>query len=117
MVAALGAFDGARAAVAVLIPFFLGDADELLGGWVLRAGWGLVPFGVAGRADFELAFGTFAVFAVGVGASAWVGEVDVGWFYPFPAAAGGTVEAVFGGVFLVFAVPEFLEFVVEELGC
>lgn len=48
-----------------------------------------------------------------VGAAAGVG-VDVGRFDPFAAAFGGAVEPVFGGVFLVFAVPFYFEVVVEE---
>lgn len=66
-------------------------------------------FAVAGAADFCFAAGAGAV-------SASPGPVgfDVFGFDPGAAPAGGAVDAVFGGVFLVFAVPATFEFVVVE---
>lgn len=109
VVAAFLELDGGGAVEAALPALLLGDPDELLRRGVLGAVAARVPFVVAGGADFGL-----AALALAVLAAAAVG-VDVGGFDPGAAAAGGAVEAVFGRVFLVFAVPLALETVVEEL--
>ena len=40
-------------------------------------------------------------------------ELDVLWFNPFTTTFCGAVKSMFCGVFIVFFVPEALEFVVE----
>lgn len=40
--------------------------------------------------------------------------MDMGGLDPFAAAARRAVDAVFGGVFLIFAVPGLFEFQIEE---
>lgn len=113
VVAAFDLLDRSSAVVTALPTFPLSHLDEFLGCGVFGAFTRGVPFVVAETADFGLAAVAFPVFAAVVGAAAGVG-VDVGGLDPFTAAFGGAVEAVFGGVFLVFAVPFYLEVVVEE---
>ena len=109
VVAAFLELDGGGAVEAALPAFLLGDFDEFLRRGILGAFAAHMPFVVAGCADFGLAALALAVLAaVAVG-------VDVGGLDPGAAAAGRAVEAVFGGVFLVFAVPFALEAVVKKL--
>ena len=67
-----------------------------------------MPPAVAGTANFCSTPRAFSVFAATVYAAGLVDE-DMGGFNPFAAAFGGTVNAVFGSVFLVFLIPCFLE--------
>ncbi len=114
VVAAFLELDGGGAVEAALPAFVLCNLDEFLRRGVLGAFAARVPFVVAGAADFGPAALALAVFAAAVGAAAGV-EVDVGGFDPGAAAAGGAVDTVFGGVFLVFPVPFSFEGIVEEL--
>ena len=63
-----------------------------------------MPFAIAGGTHFRAAATALAVFpprgSVGV---------NIRGFDPFAAAFGGTVDAIFGGIFLVFLVPFLLE--------
>ena len=114
MVAPFSELDSCRAVEAALPALFLRDLGESLCCFIFRALPASVPFAVAGYADFRFASGTLAVFAAAIETTRGV-KVDVGGLYPFSAAATGAVNAVFGGVFLVFFVPFHFEFRVEEL--
>lgn len=90
-----------------------GDLDEFLRGWVFGTFAGGVPFVVAQAADFRLASLTYAKFPSVIGPAALI-FVDVIWFDEGTATAGGAVDAVFGSVFQVFAIPILFEFVAEK---
>ena len=113
VVAAFLELDGGGAVEAPLPAFFLCDFDEFLRRRVFGAFAARVPFVVAGAADFGLATLTFAVLPAAVGPAAGV-DVDVGRFDPGAAAPSGAVDAVFGGILLVFSVPFSFEIVIEE---
>ena len=114
VVAAFLELDRRGAVEAALPAFRLGDLDEFLRRGVLGALAAGVPLVVARAADFRLAPLAFAEFSASVGAAAGV-DRDVGRFDPCAAAPCRAVGAVFGGVFLVLAVPFSFETVVEEL--
>lgn len=110
MVAALFQFDGGRAIEAALPAFLLRNLGKPQRRLVLGAFPAGVPFAIAGRADFGAAPIAFAVLTTRVGLGVNICRLD-----PFAAPFGGTVDAVFGGIFLVFLVPFHFETQVEEL--
>lgn len=113
VVAALLQLDHGGAVEAALPALLLGDLCEARCGFVFRALATRVPAAVTRRADFCFATRTAAIFAAGVGPGR-VG-VDVRGLDPLATAFGGAVDAVVGGVFLVFLVPLHLELQVKEL--
>lgn len=110
VVAALFQFDGGGAIEAALPAFLLRNLGEPQRRFVLGTFAAGVPFAIAGRADFGAAPIAFAVLTVRVRI-----DVDICRLDPFAATFGGTVDAVFGGIFLVFLVPLHFETQVEEL--
>ena len=114
VIASLLELDGRRAVEAALPAFLFRDLGESRCGFVIGTFPSGVPAPVTGAADFRAATNTFSIFAAAVGTAGGV-EVDVGGLDPLAAAAGGAVDAVFGGVFLVFLVPLHLETPIEEL--
>lgn len=110
VVAALFQFDGGGAVEAALPAFLLGNLGEPQRRFVLGAFAAGVPFAIAGRADFGAAPTAFAVLPTRIGL-----HMDIGGLDPFATSLGGTVDAVFGGIFLVFLVPFHLETQIEEL--
>ena len=99
-----------RGAVEASLPaFLLGDLNKsfrILVLWTIFPG---VPLAVTLTAHFDSAATTFTVFL----ASTWIG-VYMRWFYPFTAAFGRAIYAVFGCVFLILFVPLHLEFCIEQ---
>lgn len=115
VIAALDQFDHMVTIVAALPSLLLRNLMELQRRRIFRTfAASRVPFAIAGAAHFRLAAVAGTVFPPRVG-GAGGGCSDVFGFDPGAAAAGGAVDAVFGGVFLVFAVPAAFEFVVVEL--
>lgn len=112
VVAAFDFLDCRSAVIAALPTFFLCDLDELLSRGVFGTFACSVPFVVAEAADLCLAALAFAVLAAMISPAACVG-VDVRRLDPFAASFAGAVDSVFGGVFLVFPIPLFLEMVIE----
>ena len=111
MVATLLQFDHGTAVETSLPALFLGNLDEFRGGGIFGTFFfQRVVFAIAESADLGVAVLAFAVFAAGVNRIL----VDVRWFDPVATGAGGTVDAVFGGIFLVLLVPLSFEFVVKE---
>lgn len=110
VVAALFQFDGGGTIETVLPAFLLRNLGEPQCRLVLGAFTAGVPLAIARRADLGAATIAFAVLTTGVGV-----DVNICRLYPFAAPFGRTVDAVFGGVFLVFLVPFHFEAQVEEL--
>ncbi|KAL8711265.1 MAG: hypothetical protein Q9225_007143 [Loekoesia sp. 1 TL-2023] len=104
-----------RAAVVAALPsFLLGNFDELSRRVISGADATAMPAAVAGDADFRPTSRTFSVSPPRVSAAAGI-NVDISRFDPFAASTRRTIEAVLGGVFLVFLIPFHFEFGVEEL--
>ncbi len=112
VVAAFDLLHGRFAIVATLPAFLLGDLDKFLGCSVFGTFARSVPFVVTEAADLCLAALALAVFAAVVGSATCV-RVDVGGFDPLAASFSGTIDSVFGGVFLVFPIPLYLEIVIK----
>lgn len=111
VVTALFQFDGGGAIEAALPALLLRNLGEPQRRFVFGAFAASVPFAIAGRAHFGAApTVAFAVLTTRLGIS-----MDICRFDPFTAPFGGTVNAVFGGIFLVFLVPLHFEAHVEEL--
>lgn len=113
MVAAFFQFDSGTAVVASLPSFFLGDLNELFGSIVSRTCPASMPAAIAGYAHSGPASPALAIFSPRVRAASCV-NMNVCGLDPFAAAAGGTIQPIFGRVFLVLEVPLLLELEVEE---
>lgn len=74
-----------------------------------------MPATVASSADVRSTARAFAVFSALLVTNQRIDDVDVLGLDPFPTASPRTIEAILGGVFLVFSVPLHFEFRVEEL--
>lgn len=110
VVAALFQLDSGGTIETALPAFLLRNLGEPQRRLVLGALTAGVPLAIAGRADLGAATITFAELTTRVGV-----EVNICRLYPLAAPFGRTVDAVFGGVFLVFLVPFHFEAQVEEL--
>lgn len=114
VVASFLQFDRRRAVEAALPPFLLCDLCEPRRGFILGAFAPCVPAAIAGTAHLRAT--AFAVSVLTAPArTARSINMDMGRLDPFAATARGAVDAVLGGVFLIFAVPGFLELEVEEV--
>jgi len=103
-----------RGAVETPLPaLFLRDLGEASGCFVLWAVATCVPPSVASAANFCAAAAAFPVFTPAGRAPGGV-EVDVGRLDPLAAAAGGAVDAILGGVFLVLLIPLHFETEIEK---
>ena len=109
MVTALFQLDECGTVEAALPTFLLRNLGKSQGRFVLGAFAVGVPFSITGRADLGAAPITFAVLTARMRI-----DVDICRLDPFAAPFGGTVDAVFGGIFLVFLVPFHFEAQVEE---
>lgn len=110
MVTALFQLDDSGTIEAALPAFLLHNLGESQSRFVLGAFAVGVPFTITGRADFGAAPITFTVLTTRIRI-----DVDICRLDPFAAPFGGTIDAVFGGIFLVFLVPFHFEAHVEEL--
>ena len=113
VVASFLQLDCCRAVEAALPPLFLCDLGEPRRGFVLGAFAPGMPAAVAGTAHLRATSFAVSVLAAAARTARSI-DMDMCGLDPFAAAARGAVDAVFGGVFLVFAVPGFLELEVEE---
>lgn len=113
MVATLFQFDSGTAVVASLPSFLLGDFNELLGGIVFRTCTASMPAAVAGYAHSGPTSPALTVFSSRIRSASCV-NMNVCGLDPFAAAAGGTIQAVLGRVFLVLLVPLHFELEVEK---
>jgi hypothetical protein len=102
-------FNHSLAAVASLPTLFLRHLDHAVGLLVL---WTLAPtvkLAIAEYANFGIAPTTTSVFSLSSQIYTYLG-----WLNPLATAPRRTVEPILRGVFLIFFVPERLEFVVKE---
>lgn len=74
-----------------------------------------MPATVASSADERSTARAFAVSSALLVTNQRIDDVDVLGLDPFPTTFPRTIEAILGGVFLVFSVPLHFEFRVEEL--
>lgn len=102
------------AVVAPLPAFSLRDLNKLPRCVVLGAGPRGVPLAVAGDAHLHPAAATLGILPSALGPTAHI-DVNVARLDPLTTATAGAVDAVLGGVFLVFGVPFHLEFEVKKL--
>lgn len=104
-----------RGAVETPLPaFFLRDLGEASGCFVLRAVATCVPPSIARATNLCAAAAAFPVFTP-TGRSPRGVKVDVGGLDPLAAAAGGAIDAILGGVFLILLIPFHLKTEIEEL--
>lgn len=113
VVASFLQLDRRRAVEAALPALLLGDLGEPRRGFILGTFAPGVPAPVAGTADLRTAPLAVPVLAAAARAARGI-DMDMRGLDPFAAAARRAVDAVFGGVFLILAVPGLLELEVEE---
>lgn len=73
-----------------------------------------MPLAVAGDADLHPAAATLGILSSALGSTAHV-DVNVARLDPLTTTTAGAVDAVLGGVLLVFGVPSHFELEVKEL--
>lgn len=112
MVASLFELDGSFTIEATLPAGFFSYPDELLGGCVLGAFPGSVPFVVTETAYFRLAPLTDSELPSVIRTTALI-FVNMIWFDEGATTASRAIDTVFGSVFQVFAIPILFKFVVE----
>ena len=113
VVASFLQLDRCRAVETPLPSLLLCDLREPRRGFVLGAFAPRVPPAVTGAAHLRAASFAVSVLAAAARAARSI-NMDMRGLDPFAATARRAVDAVLGGVFLIFAVPGLLELEVEE---
>jgi hypothetical protein len=108
MVAALFEFNHGLAVVATLPSLLFGHIDKSLSLWIFGALAAGVHLIVTQRANLCLTFGAATVLAT-------LKLVHVGRLDPLATVLCGTVEAILCRILLILCVPQYLEFVVEQV--
>ena len=113
MVTALLQLNSGGAVETALPAFFLGNFGKTLRGFVFGTFATCMPLAITSAANLGSTPATFSVLAASIGATRCI-KVNVRRLDPFATASSRAIDAILGGIFLIFLIPFHLKFRIEK---